>query len=345
MRCDECKEFIWNYLMKELEKNETTAMEEHLKNCSACAELLEETREVVEALQTLPQEELPPQFHSQLMAKLAVETKVIPLPMKKNHNRWKQLSMIAAAALVVVAVGGSQGMFGFTQTQDALRNQIAVEKDNQKETAGAVEPKDIAVVAEMPVVVDENSAPKVEEPVDTPKISETPVATPKGAEVLELEVPSQEMSMYGSVTKERLQRAPVQLESTLARERIMDAAPMPLSVEPEAGSMVAGEIPKSTAKGRMATYSSADEAVVADDSVILTVPSEEGVIGKIRELAGTYVGYEVETSGTNGVTLSIPREQVTGFYEALEELGDVRKLEESHEEKDAEIIEITLEVK
>ena len=75
---------------------------------------------------SLPDEELPEDYHTELMQKLQAERKVVPFPAKKKHG-WKQISMIAAAVLVVVVAGGTRGMLEMRQNQNEEIEQILFE--------------------------------------------------------------------------------------------------------------------------------------------------------------------------------------------------------------------------
>ena len=83
-------------------------------------------KEIKNALAGLPDEELPEDYHTELMQKLQAERKVVPFPVKKKHG-WKQMSMIAAAVLVVVVAGGTRGMLEMRQNQNEEIEQILFE--------------------------------------------------------------------------------------------------------------------------------------------------------------------------------------------------------------------------
>ena len=101
MNCDKVKELLWAYLENKTTAEETAEIETHLEGCAACREELAQQKEIKNALASLPDEELPEGYHTELMQKLQAERKIVPFPAKKKHG-WKQMSMIAAAVLVVV---------------------------------------------------------------------------------------------------------------------------------------------------------------------------------------------------------------------------------------------------
>mgnify|MGYP002603530939 CR=1 FL=1 len=139
MNCDKVKELLWAYLENKTTAEETAEIETHLEGCAACREELAQQKEIKNALASLPDEELPEDYHTELMQKLQAERKVVPFPAKKKHG-WKQMSMIAAAVLVVVVAGGTRGMLEMRQNQNEEIEQILFEDtalmaDTGEETA------------------------------------------------------------------------------------------------------------------------------------------------------------------------------------------------------------------
>lgn len=126
MNCDKVKELLWAYLENKTTAEETAEIETHLEGCAACREELAQQKEIKNALASLPDEELPEGYHTELMQKLQAERKVVPFPAKKKHG-WKQMSMIAAAVLVVVVAGGTRGMLEMRQNQNEKIEQILFE--------------------------------------------------------------------------------------------------------------------------------------------------------------------------------------------------------------------------
>ena len=126
MNCDKVKELLWAYLENKTTAEEAAEIETHLEGCAACREELAQQKEIKNALASLPDEELPEDYHTELMQKLQAERKVVPFPAKKKHG-WKQMSMIAAAVLVVVVAGGTRGMLEMRQNQNEEIEQILFE--------------------------------------------------------------------------------------------------------------------------------------------------------------------------------------------------------------------------
>ena len=130
MNCEAVREMLWAYLEKETTAEEAVKIEEHLKNCAVCREELKLQQELMETLSGLPDEELPEGYHAELMKKLQAEAapNVVPFPVrKKNQPVWKQWGMVAAAVLVVVGVGGMNGMLEMREGQNAAVQEMKAE--------------------------------------------------------------------------------------------------------------------------------------------------------------------------------------------------------------------------
>lgn len=107
MKCEKCRELR---LAAERTAAEQAEMEQHLAECAACREEAAEEDAIWQALRSLPEEDLPEGYHAELMQKLQAEQKVVPFAAKKKQAKWKQMSLIAAAVLLVVAAGGMNGI-------------------------------------------------------------------------------------------------------------------------------------------------------------------------------------------------------------------------------------------
>lgn len=125
MNCETVREMLWAYLEKETTAEEAVKIEEHLHHCAECRAELELQKEMMETLAGLPEADLPAGYHEELMQKLQAEAKVVPFPVKqKKQNRWKQLSLVAAAVLVIVAAGGMDGILGMRASQNEAVQEI-----------------------------------------------------------------------------------------------------------------------------------------------------------------------------------------------------------------------------
>lgn len=133
MKCEKCRELR---LAAERTAAEEAELEQHLAECAACRAEAAKEAAIWQALRSLPEEELPAGYHAELMQKLRAEQKVLPLAAQKKRVRWKQLSLIAAAVLLVVAAGGLNGILEMRQNTTIPTAQMEFAMDTtQKETA------------------------------------------------------------------------------------------------------------------------------------------------------------------------------------------------------------------
>jgi len=86
MKCLNIKQ-IYLYIEKELEAAENKKIEEHLASCLKCRNAFEERKLLVQAAESLPLWETPPQFTQQVMARI--------FPLKVSPFAW--LRVLAAA--------------------------------------------------------------------------------------------------------------------------------------------------------------------------------------------------------------------------------------------------------
>lgn len=105
--CENFQEMMSLHLDAELDKQETEKLLKHFEECEQCKEeylMLKSVKESLNETEFLP---LPDGYHEELMEKINAE-KVKHVDFKKV-NRWKKYSAVAAALLVVVAVGALGG--------------------------------------------------------------------------------------------------------------------------------------------------------------------------------------------------------------------------------------------
>ena len=168
MNCDKVKELLWAYLENKTTAEETAEIETHLEGCAACREELAQQKEIKNALASLPDEELPEGYHTELMQKLQAERKIVPFPAKKKHG-WKQMSMIAAA---VTADTGEEAAEQIAA--DSATENNAAEKSDTKEDFSEQETKKVKKP------VSQKTAPKETTPKEaTPKETTPKETTPK----------------------------------------------------------------------------------------------------------------------------------------------------------------------
>ena len=130
MRCDDCKELFPVYFDNEVTQKERLLIETHISTCIECAKEAEEIKAIMDELSYLPMIALPENYHEELMAKLTKEVKVIPLVAKKRQRVWKQFSVVAAAALLVVATGGLDGILDMRPQQGTMGPSVSESGDD-----------------------------------------------------------------------------------------------------------------------------------------------------------------------------------------------------------------------
>ncbi len=293
MRCEDCRELLWAYLEQELNEEETAKIQQHLEECADCCAEAEVQKEIMESLRSLPEEELPEGYHQELMQKLSAEAahNAIPFPVKKKQPKWKQLSMIAAAALVVVAAGGINGMMEMRQSQnDAVRRIEATgDAGTPIEIEKAVEESAMDEAADQPMEMQK----KISQTADNGKKSAS------GAEKKSAEPD------YDIAVKDK-KKADVSIENSEA-----DA------VLPKTASITEDET--------AAPYSMIRSLpMAATDTAILQAADLETAKTMIRDSIAAAGGYEETASAENSIFAVIPVESFEEFGKALEGFGKLQ---------------------
>lgn len=293
MRCEDCRELLWAYLEQELNEEETAKTQQHLEACADCRAEAEAQKEIMESLRSLPEEELPEGYHQELMQKLSAEAapNVVPFPVKKKQPKWKQLSMIAAAALVVVAAGGINGMMEMRQSQNDAVRQI-------EETADTVAP------FEMEEAIEESAMDEAaEQPVEMQKrISQT---ADNGKEAASGAKKKSAEPNDSNAAKDEM-KADLSIESGGA-----DGA------MPKVASMAEDETAAPYSMIRSA-------AMAATDTAILQAADLETAKTMIRDSIEAAGGYEETASAENSIFAVIPVENFEEFGKALEGFGELQ---------------------
>lgn len=313
MKCDAVKEMLWAYL--ENETTETAEIESHLAVCAACREELELQRELKNALEGLPDEELPEGYHAELMQKLQAEKKVVPFPAKKHYG-WKQLGTIAAAVLVVVAAGGVKGMLEMRQNQNETMQQIMldttsmVDTTDTADTANMADTTDTADAGDGDTLYSIEGTPKTESVEDKAQTAPPKQAAPK--------TNSEEKKISRSAGG----KAPVAKESPKAAAQADQAEN---AVEDRA--LLYG-VP------RLANVETADSlTLLAEDSA--------AALQAIRESIADCGGYE-ESTDDGSVQAVIPAINYQAFLEQIGKLGEVQALCQSAEDDAPRTIRISV---
>ena len=315
MRCEDCRELLWAYLEKETTAEETEKVEEHLAACADCREELDAVREMKKALQSLPDEALPEGYHTELMQKLQAEaaSNVVPFPAKKKAPKWKQLSMIAAAALVVVAAGGINGMLGMRQSQNEAVQKMEVTTDDTTVAYDAAESVKGAIMEETG-----SDAAVVEYQVDTSSAASSNEKKRSSAS------PVADGADAGAMPAQTKNKAAVTEEATVD-----------MAAVPETASVTTEET---------APFSAKRSAAETTDIAILLVDDEKAAIAEIQKAIAEAGGYEEAFDGDD-VSAMIPVENYGDFVKKLEALGELEWMKQGNPAADADYRSVGIRLK
>ncbi len=307
MNCDKVKELLWAYLENKTTAEETAEIETHLKGCAACREELVQQKEIKNALASLPDEELPEGYHTELMQKLQAERKVVPFPAKKKHG-WKQMSMIAAAVLVVVVAGGTRGMLEMRQNQNEEIEQILFEdtalmadtgeEAAEQTAADSATKNNAAEKSDTKEDFSEQETKKAKKPVSqktAPKETTPKEATPKEATPKET-TPKETAKSFWSEGAATMPKAALYASEA---ENAMDSE-----------TLVGGT--------RAADSNAAD-------SMTLQVAEKETALQAIRKSIEEAGGYE-GSSADDVIQAVIPVANYADFLEQVGKLGEIQAL-------------------
>ena len=305
MNCDKVKELLWAYLENKTTAEETAEIETHLEGCAACREELAQQKEIKNALASLPDEELPEDYHTELMQKLQAERKVVPFPAKKKHG-WKQISMIAAAVLVVVVAGGTRGMLEMRQNQNEEIEQILFEdtalmadtgeEAAEQTAADSATENNAAEKSDTKEDFSEQETKKAKKPVSqktAPKETTPKEATPKEATPKEMTPKETAKSFWSD-----------------------GAATMPKA------ALYASEAENAVDSETLVSGTRALDSNAAD-SMTLQVEKKETALQAIRKSIEEAGGYE-ESSADDVIQAVIPVANYADFLEQVGKLGEIQ---------------------
>lgn len=297
MNCDKVKELLWAYLENKTTAEETAEIETHLEGCAACREELAQQKEMKNALASLPDEELPEGYHTELMQKLQAERKVVPFPAKKKHG-WKQMSMIAAAVLVVVVAGGTRGMLEMRQNQNEEIEQILFE--NTALTADTGEETAEQTAADS--ATESNAAEKSDTKEDFSEQETKKVKKPV----------SQKVAPKETTPKE-----------TTPKETAKSFLPEGAATMPKA-ALYASEAENAMDSETLVSGTRAADSS-ATDSMTLQVAEKETALQAIRKSIEEAGGYE-GSSADDVIQAVIPAANYADFLEQVGKLGEIQAL-------------------
>ena len=307
MNCDKVKELLWAYLENKTTAEETAEIETHLEGCAACREELAQQKEMKNALASLPDEELPEGYHTELMQKLQAERKVVPFPAKKKHG-WKQMSMIAAAVLVVVVAGGTRGMLEMRQNQNEEIEQILFE--NTALTADTGEETAEQTAADS--ATESNAAEKSDTKEDFSEQETKKVKKPVSQKVAPKETTPKETTPKETTPKE-----------TTPKETAKSFLPEGAATMPKA-ALYASEAENAMDRETLVSGTRAADSNAAD-SMTLQVAEKETALQAIRKSIEEAGGYE-GSSADDVIQAVIPAANYADFLEQVGKLGEIQAL-------------------
>ena len=307
MNCDKVKELLWAYLENKTTAEETAEIETHLEDCAACREELAQQKEIKNALASLPDEELPEDYHTELMQKLQAERKVVPFPAKKKHG-WKQMSMIAAAVLVVVVAGGTRGMLEMRQNQNEEIEQILFEDTALMADTGEEAAEQTAADS----ATESNAAEKSDTKEDFSEQETKKVKKPVSQKTAPKETAPKETTPKETTPKET---TPKETAKSFWSE---GAATMPKA------ALYASEAENAMDSETLVSGTRAMDSNAAD-SMTLQVEKKETALQAIRKSIEEAGGYE-ESSADDVIQAVIPVANYADFLEQVGKLGEIQAL-------------------
>ena len=323
MNCDKVKELLWAYLENKTTAEETAEIETHLEGCAACREELAQQKEMKNALASLPDEELPEGYHTELMQKLQAERKIVPFPAKKKHG-WKQMSMIAAAVLVVVVAGGTRGMLEMRQNQNEEIEQILFEDTALMADTGEEAAEQTAADSATENNAAEKSDTKEDFSEQVTKKAKKPV--------------SQKTAPKETTPKEATPKEATPKETT------------PKETAKSFWSDGAATMPKAALYASEAENAMDSETLVSDtramdsnaaDSMTLQVEKKETALQAIRKSIADCGGYE-GSSADDVIQAVIPVANYADFLEQVGKLGEIQAFFQGEEDGASRTISISV---
>ena len=323
MNCEKVKELLWAYLENKTTAEETAEIETHLEGCAACREELAQQKEIKNALASLPDEELPEGYHTELMQKLQAERKIVPFPAKKKHG-WKQMSMIAAAVLVVVVAGGTRGMLEMRQNQNEEIEQILFE--NTALTADTGEEAAEQTAADS--ATENNAAEKSDTKEDFSEQETKKAKKPVSQKTAPKEITPKEATPKEATPKET---TPKETAKSFWSD---GAATMPKA------ALYASEAENAMDSETLVSGTRAMDSNAAD-SMTLQVEKKETALQAIRKSIEEAGGYE-GSSADDVVQAVIPVANYADFLEQVGKLGEIQAFFQGEEDGASRTISISV---
>jgi len=117
MKCEKIEHLLAEYVDGTLSPAENAQVQEHLEQCSECAELVAELQKVVSMVRSLPEQDAPPDMADNIFA---VTSRRWPRFLKKTRLRPRRYAPISAAAAVLVALIAVVAVFSNFEMHDKL---------------------------------------------------------------------------------------------------------------------------------------------------------------------------------------------------------------------------------
>ena len=323
MNCDKVKELLWAYLENKTTAEETAEIETHLEGCAACREELAQQKEIKNALASLPDEELPEDYHTELMQKLQAERKVVPFPAKKKHG-WKQMSMIAAAVLVVVVAGGTRGMLEMRQNQNEEIEQILFEDTALMADTGEEAAEQTAADS----ATENNAAEKSDTKEDFSEQETKKAKKPVSQKTAPKETTPKEATPNEAAPKDT---TPKETAKSFWSD---GAATMPKA------ALYASEAENAVDSETLVSGTRALDSNAAD-SMTLQVEKKETALQAIRKSIEEAGGYE-ESSADDVIQAVIPVANYADFLEQVGKLGEIQAFFQGEEDGASRTISISV---
>ena len=323
MNCENVKELLWAYLENKTTAEETAEIETHLEGCAACREELAQQKEIKNALASLPDEELPEGYHTELMQKLQAERKIVPFPAKKKHG-WKQMSMIAAAVLVVVVAGGTRGMLEMRQNQNEEIEQILFENTALTADTGEEAAEQIAADS----ATENNAAEKSDTKEDFSEQETKKAKKPVSQKTAPKEITPKEATPKEATPKET---TPKETAKSFWSD---GAATMPKA------ALYASEAENAMDSETLVSGTRAMDSNAAD-SMTLQVEKKETALQAIRTSIEDAGGYE-GSSADDVIQAVIPVANYADFLEQVGKLGEIQAFFQGEEDGASRTISISV---
>ena len=150
--CEKIQALLPLYIENELSEKETDSVRKHLENCSECQKEYAFFASMLKKLSSMPEPELPKDFHSNLMRKVHAQT-----PAKKTYFiDFKRIAGFAAAAAVLALSVVSYLNLEKSNEQNINPDVYLTAPAQQEE----IEDKPQATETQEPIVAEKTVAPK-----------------------------------------------------------------------------------------------------------------------------------------------------------------------------------------